>query len=291
MSTLADLMRDHDADPEGTAIGLRTLAGDGVPAADRPRLCWLINHVIGEKLGGWAEALALIKPLCSADVPAGAWRQLGVAAWLAGDALTVWEAEARLGDAQAGVAIRLGVLERLVEAVPGPRAAAALSQCLALIDGAPPGGLTPMLAASVNNVVSALLEREGADFAEPGLRAALTAGAALCRVLWGRAGSWVNQERADYLVALVANQLGDYAAGREAARSGLALIAAHGVEEVDRAFLLLELARAERGLGFEAGFEAARDAALVIAAGFMEDWLVRWVAARSAVALGGCAIF
>ena len=100
MATLADLMRDHDTDPAGTAVELRALAASGVTVDETPRLGWLINHVIGEKFVRWAEALALLKPICTDSVPAGAWRQLGVAASLAGDVLTAWDAEARMDNAQ-----------------------------------------------------------------------------------------------------------------------------------------------------------------------------------------------
>jgi hypothetical protein len=284
MVTLADLMRDHDADPAAAAVALRELAASGVTVEDTPRLGWLINHVIGEKFGDWGEALALLKPVCTDAAPAGAWRQLGVAALLAGDVLTARDAETRMADAQAGIAIRLAVLERKVETLEPLKAAAALMQCLALIDPTAPGSpLTPMLAASMNNVVSALLDHKQADFREPILREALTKAAALTRKLWGSAGTWVNHERADYLVALVANQIGEFAAARDAAKAALQLIEAHGTEDIDRAFLLLELARAERGLGFDDANKRAKEAALAIAAGFTEPWLVEWFAERSAL--------
>jgi len=278
-------MRDHDADPAAAAVTLRSMAASGVAAADTPRLSWLINHVIGEKFEAWVEALALLKPVCTDAVPAGTWRQLAVAALLAGDVLTAWDAEARMADAQAGVAIRLAVLERKVEHLQPLQGAVALRQCLALIDPPPAASsLTAMLAASLNNVVSALMEHKMADVSEPVLREALTKGAALCRTLWGLAGTWVNHERADYLVALVANQVGDFRAARDAANAALQLIDAHGTEDIDRAFILLELARAERGLGSDAAYKTAKDGALAIAAAFTEPWLVEWFAERSAMA-------
>ena len=285
MATLADLMRDHDADPAAAAAGLRALAASGVTVEETPRLGWLVNHVIGEKFGEWGEALDLLKPVCTDAVPAGAWRQLGVAALLAGDVLTAWDAEARIADAKAGIAIRLSVLERKVETLEPLKGAAALMQCLALVDPtAPVSPITPMLAASLNNVVSALMDHKQADFREPILREALTKGAALARTLWGSAGTWVNHERADYLAAMVANQIGEFAAARDAAKAALQVIEANGVEDIDRAFLLLELARAERGLGFDDAYKTARDAALAIAAGFTEPWLVQWFSERSALA-------
>ncbi len=285
MATLADLMRDHDTDPAGTAVELRALAASGVTADETPRLGWLINHVIGEKFDSWAEALALLKPICTDSVPAGAWRQLGVAASLAGDVLTAWDAEARIDNAQSGVAIRLAVLERKVEHLQPLQGAVALRQCLALIDpGAATSPITAMLAASLNNVVSALMDQKTADFSELVLKDALTEGAALSRKLWGLAGTWVNHERADYLVAMVANKVGDFAAARDAANAALRLIEAHGTEDIDRAFILLELARAERGLGLDAAYNTAKDGALAIAAGFTETWLVEWFATRSAMA-------
>jgi hypothetical protein len=285
MATLADLMRDHDTDPAGTAVELRALVASGVSADEAPKFGWLINHVIGEKLDRWDEALALLRPICTDSAPAGAWRQLGVAASLAGDVLTAWDAEARIDNAQAGIAIRLSVLERKMEKLHPRQGALALRQCVALIDpAAAVSPITAMLAASLNNVVSALMDHEAADVSEPVLSDALTKGAALSRKLWGLAGTWVNQERADYLVAMVSNKVGKFAAARDAANEALQVIEANGTEDIDRAFILLELARAERGLGFDAAYKTAKDRALAIAAGFTETWLIEWFATRSAMA-------
>ncbi|MEN3812691.1 hypothetical protein ABD440_20080, partial [Chromobacterium piscinae] len=77
--------------------------------------------------------------------------------------------------------------------------------------------------------------------------------------------------RAEYLLALTANRFERWPDGLSAADAGLALIAASGEEDVDRAFLLLERARALRGAGRQAEAEEAYDAAQALAASFDAD--------------------
>jgi hypothetical protein len=161
--------------------------------------------------------------------------------------------------------------------VPAPEAALALQSVIdevAAWTGF--GPLATPIAAALNNTVSAILEREDADPADAAVRRVLVEGAEAARRAWRAAGTWVNFERADYLVALCRNKIGDWEAARDAAQSGLDTITANGTEDVDRAFLLLELGRAWRGLGDEAQREEARAAAKGIAAGFEAAWLTEW---------------
>ena len=78
-------------------------------------------------------------------------------------------------------------------------------------------------------------------------------------------------ERADYLVALCANRLGKWQQAHKAASRGLAIIAANGEEDIDRAFLLLALARSCQGLGKTAEAEQARSEARSLAQNFDKE--------------------
>ena len=81
---------------------------------------------------------------------------------------------------------------------------------------------------------------------------------------------------------MVANALGDGVEGATQARSGLALLDEHdqaGEENVDRAFLELELAMGLRLAG-RPGRAEALARALALAARFGEAWLDRWFADR-----------
>jgi hypothetical protein len=58
--TLQTIDHIHDSDPAGAAESLRSLVQRGIPADELPRFCWLVNHVIGEKLGAWGEARSIL---------------------------------------------------------------------------------------------------------------------------------------------------------------------------------------------------------------------------------------
>src|SRR5204862_1909458 len=141
-----------------------------------------------------------------------------------------------------------------------------------------PGERSPIdrtIAVSSNNIASALLDfsdrtSELDDFLEKTAQAA--------RTWWLRAGDWRNDERADYLLALVANALGRHDEALAFASRGLATIRAGGEENVDQAFLHVARARAHRGLG-ETG-EAAREieAAEALGRGLGDAGLERWLA-------------
>jgi hypothetical protein len=93
----------------------------------------------------------------------------------------------------------------------------------------------------------------------------------------------VNRERADILCAMAHNALGQGEDGVRHARAGLALLDEFdqaGEQNVDRAFLTLELATALRLAGRPDPGVLAR--AQVLAAGFGAPGLDRWFAQRVA---------
>ena len=141
------------------------------------------------------------------------------------------------------------------------------------------------LASGLNNATSRLLDINP-DLDERVVRDALLTGAAQALRFWQAAGTWVNHERALYLVTLAANRVGAYKTARDAARQALDLIAANGTEDVDRAFLLLQLCGAQQRLGDDAAGRAALREAKAIAATWTEAWLTEWFAAEQARLLG-----
>ncbi len=286
--TLAEVLRIHDDDPQAARDGLVAIAGSPVAGEDLPRFSWLVAHVVGEKLGDWTQALSLQRRGCGDAAQPAVLRNLAATACWAGDAAAACAAEARLAATEgatplgAMLACRMGTLMYGGEGMPVPALAASFNHGLDLLGTAgAPVEPAQLLAASVNNIVSSLLERDDADLDDPVLRRALTAGAEAARSLWRRTGTWVNHERADYLVALCANKLGEWPAGEAAAKAGLATIDANGSEDVDQAFLLLELARALRGQRRAAEADEARAGALALAAGFDDAGLASWFDAKA----------
>lgn len=285
--TIDELILIHDSEPTVVATALRSFAIDGVASSDLARYAWLVNHVIGEKLGAWYEALDLHHRISMESRDIAVFRHLAVAASIAGAPIEAWTIETQLAEeAQASVeaaraAVRFGVLQFAPENISPIELARVFCACLKDIAADQPiGKLGPILAGSLNNVVSKLLDHPSAPTEEIVYRQALSDGAQICRKIWQGAGNWMNHERADYLVALCCNKLEDWAGARDAAQSGLKTIDANGSEDVDRAFLLLELGRAWRGLGDETQRATVRTQALELSKGF-DDELRKWFASRA----------
>ena len=292
----------HDADPARAAGLLRRLSPAALPADRLPSLAFLLNHVLGEKLGAWGEANAMFAPLlgaAGAAAPVVLWRQAAAAAGLAGDAAAAsrhTDALARASGASAEQAHDVVALTQAMYRVPGLASVAAAD---AVAEALPAlelprwqAGVTPLdaaVAACTNNIASGLIERPPQDLAHASLRSATERTAQLAERFWLRAGNWVHHERAAYLRALVANGLGDAAQGREHALRALALLDANDnehAEQVDRAFILLEQARACRLLGSVDEAQAALAAADALAAQFGDPGLEPWYAERRAASVG-----
>lgn len=286
--TIADdlslLMQNHDDEPQAAAEALRRIAEQDVPADQLGRFTWLVDHVIGEKSGHWSEAYALIAKVISrhASLPQPALRHAAVAAHLSGNLLAGIALERRMAQDgtradQVAIAVRAAAISFSITPVRAAEAALALLSIIGNVEQwSDASGVDSTVAASLNNAVSALLEQDDETVGHADVRAAMTQGASAARTLWHRAGTWVNHERADYLCALVFNRIDDYANALEAAERGRQLIETNGPEDVDRAFLLLESARALIGLSRKAeGVERLRQAE-TIAQEWDDEGLTKW---------------
>jgi hypothetical protein len=293
--TVADdlnrLMQTHDAAPEAAASRLRVLATQPLAADLLGRFSWLVTHVIGEKQSHWQDAHLLISEAISphTTLPLPVLRNAAVVAYLSGQFGAATALEYRmtrqgLRSDQAAMAVRTAALSFLSQ----PERAFEVSLGLhTVLDGIAAwdqrSEADSMIAASLNNIVSTLMEFDDATVNRPEVREAILEGAQASRTLWQRAGTWINYERADYLVALASNRLGLHAPAIDAAEHGLHLIDANGVEDVDRAFLLLEVVQAQRGLGRDA--EAAAHFALAdkLASTWDDASLTEWYTRKSAL--------
>ncbi|WP_323122130.1 hypothetical protein [Burkholderia alba] len=258
--TIADdlgrLIRTHDDEPDAAADELRTLAEKALPADQLGRFSWLVAHVIGERCNRWPEACELIAKATSghASPAMPVLLNAAVCAHLAGDLLAglAWErrmAQQGMRAEQAAVAVRAAALSFMLTRASAPAVAAGLRTVIDSIERWDDASAADALAgASLNNVVSALIEQDDEIVGLAEVRGAMVEGAAVARKRWQRAGTWVNRERADYLCALVFNRVGDHAKALDAAERGRQLIESSGSEDVDRAFLLLESAQALYGL-------------------------------------------
>ena len=99
---------------------------------------------------------------------------------------------------------------------------------------------TKALAASCNNLASQLLD--GAR--EPAADALMMETAALSRDTWATVGSWLNAERAEYLLALCAAAIGDGAKAAAHAGACAAICEANAADAFERFFAQEAMARA-----------------------------------------------
>lgn len=289
----ANACHDDDA-PRGAAL-LRAIDPAALSVARQSTYAFLLNHVLGEKLGTWAEALALHRRLLALPTPAPVlWRQAGAAALALGDVTVTRQATTAYAEANGVDTVRaLDVLQLSAAAylVPGHDADAAGRLARATIEPfgtdawSAAGSLDGAVAACLNNLANGLQERPLPDLRAPALREALSHCAELAHRFWLRAGTWVNVERALYLRAMVGNALGHAHAARALALEALALLDAHDAahsEDVDRAFVELERAHACRALGLPQEAAAATARAQALSAAFDTADLTHWFDARRA---------
>ena len=286
----------HDDEPRRALELLRALDVATVSTSRLQRLSFLLDHVLGEKFGLWADALAgqrAVLRQAGAQATPVTWRHAAIAAQVAGDVALAREwtqALAACTDApiaKARALVSLGAVgfstSRLGAEAAGRLVLQAL-QPLAALHATPGNGLDAAFGAVTNNLASDLLERPLDDLAQPDLRTALQLGAEHAQRFWARAGTWVNHERAHTLRAMAANALGRGADGVAQARAGLALMDQFdpdGHENIDRAFLELELATALR-LAQQPGSVDALARSLALAARFGQGGPDRWFAERRA---------
>lgn len=284
----------HDSDPARALAMLRNLDAAALSRTRLPRLSFLVTHVLGEKFELWGEALAeqrALVRLAGDPVPPAVLRNAAVTARLTGETTqaATWTralaAAARSTDAKAEAQVELAAAAfscgRLEAHEAGQMVLRALEPLDAFHD-APVDYLDSAFGAVTNNLASDLLERPIEDLTDDALCHALQSTAEHSQRFWTRAGTWLNHERAHYLVAMAANALGDGAKGAEQARAGLALLDEHdtaGDEHVDRAFLELELAMGLRLAGQD-GRADALARALALAARFGDPELDKWFTGR-----------
>jgi hypothetical protein len=272
---LDEIDRIHDEHPSLAADRLRALDAAGLPAGRLGSLAFLLNHVLGEKLGAWREAAQRVEALADRpNAPLPVLRHWAAAALLAEDADLAARAQSRLAAAaqvdseMAAALARVSAWNFAIDAARDAGDFAALAR--AAIDF-PPSALDAGFAAALNNVTVALLERLADRPLGEAQRDALRRGAQAARAFWLRAGGWIEDERSDYLCAKVGLRLRDAAAAAAAAQRALAVVDSNGGDPVERAFLLQPLAAALARLGDRERASALRAEAATLATTFDAD--------------------
>ena len=242
----------HADDAAGVAA---RVVPEGLPHAasgdDVAALARLAHHVYGEHLARWADGRAVLAQLRAHPHGAAAeatLRVLDASLALAGE----------LDDARPAltrperIRVTAQAAGSLVEHAPGRaarllREAAADAEAAALADDDP---ACRALAVTGNNMACAL---EGRRTRSDDERALMILAAQTAREYWGRAGTWLETERAEYRLAQTWRHAGDLAQARRHAQACLEIVRAHGAPALEVFFGWEALGLVERDAGNATG--------------------------------------
>jgi hypothetical protein len=239
----------HDKESDRLARELEASATTGVEADLLIPFLHLSNHTIGEHLRDWPRAFALGKRVLDDQQPtaatAKAWGRLYVAAFMSGNSLEAMDLEASYLKATAdGVEaalldMRFMLVDALISSKRTRDGAQLYRAALELAQTVKQSALLGRsIAATSNNLAWQLYESSRTQ--DEGTLMQLATDTSL--EYWRKYGNWLNEERAHYLKALVANAAGNPEAGLANADAALAVITANGARPLDTG--LLHLARA-----------------------------------------------
>lgn len=267
--SLRNLLNDgwayHDEESERLARELESAGAADVDPELIASFLHLATHTIGEHLGDWNRALRLGKRVLRDRVPdretAKGWGRLYVAAVLAGASIDAADIELSYLNACGGEfgAALLDMRFMLIGALVGSKRIAEAGR---LYRGAlamtgqiePAGSVGRQIAATSNNLGWELYEMPSRSRDEDALMALC---AETSHAFWLRSGNWVNEERALYFRAIVANATGRPEAALADADKALAIIDAQGERPLDAALLHLARASALSALGDANGASSA----------------------------------
>ena len=273
--------RYHDTESERLADELEAADLGDLDGDAAGRCLRLSNHTIGEHLDDWPRARRFAETVCAADPArlrnATSGAHLAVARYMDGAEAAAQQAEIDcLGAAQDPLATYLMVKSSLAGALAGTGrfadAGLVIGAANRLAAGLGESGSADRSMAIVNNnLASELVNRDDLDTEQARL---MLACADAAHTFWKRCGTWVNEERALYLLALVHNRTGEYGRGLEYAGAALDVIGANGEEPVDEAFIRLAAAKAHLGLSNTPGRDEEVARADALAAKWSDESLV-----------------
>lgn len=223
------------------------------------RYAALVTHVFGEHLGNGARGIALLESLGalraaadSSDATRALARNIAALRHAAGDPVesAALPPEDRVSALATGASICAArsdfaqALEAYAEALR--EADAGLAEASPALRA---------LAVAGNNLAAALEEKKDRD---PRETAGMVDAAAGALKYWKLAGTWLEEERAEYRLARSLLQAGAAAAAAASARRCVEVCERHDAPAFERFFGHAVLALAQRGAGDPAAFEASR---------------------------------
>lgn len=245
----------HDRESQRLAEELESVDFSAVTQQNLGPFLQLSNHTIGEHLGDWKRALNLAEKAISqvneSQISEQGFTQLAVVYYMNQQISKSHSAEIKsLQRSQDAMSTYINVKALLASALAG---SGSIGEALDLvttinqfgrgidIDGA----FNRSLAITNNNVASDLLGLSKL----PNRSTTLMMDCAFAALFfWKRCGTWENEERALYLLALVHNRTKKFKQALEFTQQALEVIHSNGKDEIDQAFIRLAAARAHIGL-------------------------------------------
>jgi hypothetical protein len=256
---------DHGDRPREVADRLASSLHVVETADQIPPFVRLLTHVYGEHLGQWNHGVALLESLRRVPAFDGSPAVAG--------ALDRSIATLRYAGGQTSVLAtlsaedRISVLALAAAAFSGrnemKRAIAAYAEALALAEaGLPPQSpALRALAVGGNNLAAALEEKTGRDDAETeGMIVAANGGL----TYWKRAGTWLEEERAEYRLTRSLLQAGRPRDAIASAQRCIDVCARNAAPAIETFFGYVVLALAQRADGDAGAFAASRRQALAL---------------------------
>ena len=241
----------HEDDSERLALELEAADFKDLEDDELVQCLHLANHTLGEHLGDWARARRFAEAVCSANpnyLGVGtASAHLAISRYMDGAVASAQRAEVEsIGAAEDPVGAYVVLKSLLASAMAGSGRFSDAGLVIEAVNRLALGceGNRPsdrQMAIGNNNVASALYDVDNLD---PAYNELMVACAAASLEFWKRCGTWINEERGLYLLALVSNRLQDYNHGVEYAVAALNVIDANGGEAVDECFVRLAAAHA-----------------------------------------------
>ena len=256
---------DHGDRPQEVADRLASSLHVVTTAEHVPQFARLLMHVYGEHLGQWDNGIALLESLRRLPTSAGSAaaagaldRNIATLRYAGGDT-TVLES--------LSTEDRISVLALAASAFSGrngmKRAITTYAEALELASaGLPPqSSALRALAVGGNNLAAALEEKKDRDDAETeGMIVAANGGLKY----WKLAGTWLEEERAEYRLTRSLLQAGRPHDAIASAQRCIDVCARNDAPVIEKFFGYVVLALAQRASGHTAAFATSRQQALAL---------------------------
>ncbi|MCF6227975.1 MAG: hypothetical protein L3J82_04800 [Planctomycetes bacterium] len=276
----------HEAETEAVANELAESLEKIEDAQHAGLYCNTINHVLGIHLHRWADAADLCEKALSTreneKALANPFGDMAVSQFMAGRHAASLASAAKamqLTDMEPiSMSVRTNVMivSALVDEKRYDEALPLYSSVLELARSRGDEKLFSDKAVAItsNNLASLLMEQESRTEQENQL---MLDAAYAAREFWLKAGNWVNEERAEYLLAMVYNKVSKYDEALGYAGRAVDLIQKNGEEVVDEAFINLSIANSFKGQGNRNGYDTAIERANELMTDFADKpGLVSW---------------